>query len=119
MAIQLFKATLVEPDAPTLDDIFRQAPIQFRRLDNAWGQFAGQMIRAGGANATDWKFRSKDPETKIQQMECLSVVVSVAMRAPDSETTYKANAVVAYMLSEMLTETPAFVPKSKSASTFV
>jgi hypothetical protein len=113
MTNKLFAGIPGTPGGPSLEDLYKQCPVEFRRLDSEWHRFATRFRLGGGANGTNWKTRSKDRGVITQQMLCFTAVSSATVMDKSSITCLMQDSVAAWMLSEMLTELPEYVPFGK------
>lgn len=112
---QLFAQMPGTTGAPSIDELFKQCPAQFKRTDNPWKAFATKMRRGGGhVNGTGWNPKSKDPALVERQIAWVLVLGAYGKtdRTPLGELRH--DAIAGWMLSEMLAEVPEYVPVTKS-----
>ena len=113
MMNKLFEAVPGEPDGPSLGELYKKCPVDFRRLDNTWNQLAASIRIGGGVDGTAWKPRSKDPEVITNQAICLLAVTSATVIDRSAEVQHMQDSVAAWMLHEMLAERPTYLPLTK------
>ena len=88
-------------------ELAKLCPPEFKR-GNPWSSYASRVF-FGGANITNWKWKSDDKAMRNGQMGCFySLLGTFGLPHEDKE------AVAGWMLSEMLTEVPEYVPGKKN-----
>ena len=89
------------------DELAKACPDKFKS-GNSWSDYAMQLFFKGG-NISNWKWKSDDKAERNRQMGCFrGVLGTFSLRHEDKE------AVAGWMLSEMLTEVPEYVPGKKN-----
>lgn len=111
---QLFERVPGESDGPSIGELYRQCPTQFRQPDNEWNRFAADSRRGGGADGTKWRPRSKDPEVVTRQMGCFLAITATTVMDNSPVMQRMQDAVAAWMLHEMLAELPIYVPLDRT-----
>ena len=87
-------------------DLAKACPPEFKK-DNAWSSYASRVF-FNGANIANWKWKSTDEAVRRHQKGCFhGLLGTFDLSHQDKE------AVAGWMLSEMLTETPKYVPGKK------
>lgn len=81
-------------------------PAEFRNINNMWSVYANQIL-ASGATITNWKWKSGDQAERRHQRECFRALLTRSALQFN-----KRQAVTCWMLSEMLTEVPEYLPSS-------
>lgn len=88
---------------PNEDELARICPQEFKKR-NPWSDYASKVFYEG-AIIDNWQWKSNDPAVQRRQKECFSGVLSGFMPHEKKE------AVAGWMLSEMLTEVPVYIPR--------
>lgn len=77
-------------------------PEEFKRR-NPWSDYVSKIF-FGGANISNWNWKSQDLEKQARQLSCFGCLLGGwGLRHEDKE------AIAGWMLSEMLTETPEYI----------
>jgi|GEM_PF-1541941 len=86
-------------------DLNKSCPEEFRQENNAWRKYATKMVELG-CEVSNWKFKSDNTEVQKRQKKVLRALMrSTAYFIPQNE---QMKDVVAWMLSEMLSEIPEY-----------
>ncbi len=87
-------------------ELAKLCPPEFKR-GNPWSSYASRVF-FGGANIANWKWKSDDEAVRRHQKGCFhGLLGTFDLKHEDKE------AVAGWMLSEMLTEVPEYVPGKK------
>lgn len=87
-------------------ELAEACPAEFKR-GNPWSSYARRVF-FGGANIANWKWKSSDEAERRHQKACFQALLGTFdLKHQDKE------AVAGWMLSEMLTEVPEYVPGKK------
>lgn len=87
-------------------ELAKLCPPEFKR-DNPWSGYANRVFFEG-ANVANWKWKSDDEAVRRHQENCFhSLHDTFNLSHKDKE------AVAGWMLSEMLTEVPEYIPSKK------
>lgn len=88
-------------------ELAKACPAEFQQ-DNPWSDYAMNLFFSGG-NIANWKWKSGDDVERRRQLACFKALLGTFdLRHEDKE------AVAGWMLSEMLTEVPKYVPGKKN-----
>ena len=88
-------------------ELAKECPEEFRQ-GNPWSLYAFRLF-AEGANIANWKWKSNNETERQRQRACLEALLGTfELSQQDKE------AVAGWMLSEMLTEVPEYVPPKKN-----
>ncbi len=90
------------------DELASICPAEFKE-DNPWSKF-GTRLFLEGANTRNWEWKSDDKLIRHKQFECLSGILGSFIEHEDKE------AVAGWMLSEMLSKVPEYLPPKEETS---
>lgn len=89
------------------DELVKACPDKFKG-DNAWSNYAMQLFYKGG-NIANWKWKTEDKTERHRQLGCFrGLLGTFGIKHEHKE------AVAGWMLSEMLSEIPEYVPGEKN-----
>ena len=89
------------------NELTKACPPEFK-TDNPWSDYAMKLFYQGG-NLANWKWKSGDHAERGRQKACFTGFLGTfGVPHEDKE------AVAGWMLSEMLTEVPEYVPGKKN-----
>lgn len=87
------------------DELAVLCPAEFKK-DNPWSKYT-MTIFYQGANIGNWDWKSDDEEARHKQLGCLKGILGSFVSTEDKE------AVAGWMLSEMLSKVPEYLPPEK------
>jgi len=82
------------------DDLAANTPAEFRKSSNPWTKAANTCFFLG-ADTRLWKWRTTEPEDRLEQLACFKAALSGWDLSHEQK-----EALCGWMLSEMLTEVP-------------
>ena len=85
------------------DELTETCPDEFKG-NNPWSSYANQIFFRG-ANISNWKWKSDDEGEQQRQIGCFHGLLGTFGISHEDKS-----AVAGWMLSEMLTEVPEYVP---------
>lgn len=85
-------------------ELVSMCPAEFKEKDNVWSNYA-RMLFCRGADIKNWQWNTEDEEIRTSRFAYLRGI----LRADDLEIEDR-KAVAGWMLSEMLTEVPEYIP---------
>lgn len=87
-------------------ELVKLCPEKFKK-ENDWGEYAIKIFYSGGI-ISKWKYKNTDKKEQNKQRACFKGLLSTfGIPHEDKE------AVSGWMLSEMLTEVPKYIPRDK------
>ena len=84
-------------------DLAEACPDEFRQA-NDWSTYAMKLF-FNSVSIANWKWRSNDKEERRRQHDCFRALLGTFVLSNEDK-----EAVAGWMLSEMLTEVPEYVP---------
>ncbi len=105
MKLDLFAGPIGSTELPfSPAELYEKCPVAFKRLDNEWNGFAAGIRRRHQVETKTWNFRSSDADVRHDQIACLTTMHANVLA---TGTPQQHDALVAWMLSEMLQEVPS------------
>ena len=89
-------------------ELAKACPYKFKK-DNHWTRYVTLFPNKGSVDTANWKWKSDDTMERSHQLKCLYGVLKALGLWPEDKL-----AVASWMLSEMLSEVPVYLPRKKN-----
>lgn len=88
-------------------ELVKACPEEFFRNENPWSVYIDKVLQSGGCKSGHWKWQVSDMSERLKMRIYFQVLLSNKGGLSGTDL----RAVAGWMLSEMLTEVPEYIPR--------